>query len=82
MKLKLSEMSNIAEIVGAFAIVVSLVYVGVQITQNTKGIRAQSYYNVLSGKNALYRELAADGELFNIFSQARNYGCPELLPYS
>jgi len=69
MKLKLSELASVAEIIGAFAIVISLVYVGVQLTQNTKGIRAQSYYNVLSGKNALYRELAADEELFNILSQ-------------
>ncbi len=69
MKLKLSEMASVAEIIGAFAIVISLVYVGVQLTQNTKGIRAQSYYNVLSGKNALYRELAADEDLFKILSQ-------------
>ena len=69
MKLKLSEMASVAEIVGAFAIVISLVYVGVQLTQNTKGIRAQSYYNVLSGKNALYRELAADEELFSTVIQ-------------
>ncbi len=69
MKLKLSEMASIAEIIGAFAIVISLVYVGVQLTQNTKGIRAQSYYNVLSGKNALYRELAANEELFSILVQ-------------
>ena len=64
MKLKLSDMANIAEIVGAFAIVISLIYVGVQLKQNTQGIRAQSYYNVVSGKNALYRELAANPELF------------------
>ena len=69
MKLKLSEIASIAEIIGAFAIVISLVYVGVQLTQNTKGIRAQSYYNVLSGKNALYRELAANEELFSILVQ-------------
>ena len=79
MKLKLSEMASVAEIIGAFAIVISLVYVGVQLTQNTKGIRAQSYYNVLSGKNALYRELAADKELFNILSQGLAWGSTDVL---
>ncbi len=69
MKMKLSELASVAEIIGAFAIVISLVYVGVQLTQNTKGIRAQSYYNVLSGKNALYRELASNTELLNTVLQ-------------
>ncbi len=69
MKLKLSDMASIAEVIAAFAILISLVYVGVQLPENTKGIRAQSYYNVLSGKNALYRGLAAEEELFNILGQ-------------
>ena len=34
-KLKLSEWSQLAEIVGAFAVVVSLLYVGYQIQLNT-----------------------------------------------
>ncbi|MCZ6719870.1 MAG: hypothetical protein O6944_12065 [Gammaproteobacteria bacterium] len=61
----------IGELVGGAAVIATLIYLAVQLRQNTKGIRAQSYYNVVSGKNALYRELAANKELFNIIGQGR-----------
>ena len=41
-RLTLSEITNIAEIIGAFAIVASLIFVGLQIRQNTNQIRANS----------------------------------------
>jgi len=59
----------IGELIGGAAVIATLIYLAVQLRQNTKGIRAQSYYNVVSGKNALYRELAANKELFNILGQ-------------
>ncbi len=59
----------IGELVGGAAVIATLIYLAIQLRQNTKGIRAQAYYNVVSGKNALYRELAADEELFNILGQ-------------
>ena len=40
MKLKLSEMSHVAEIIGAIAIVVSLAYVGVQVKDSAEATRS------------------------------------------
>jgi len=40
MKLKLSDMSNVADVVSAIAIVISLIYVGLQVSDNTKGTRS------------------------------------------
>ena len=59
----------IGELIGGAAVIATLIYLAIQLRQNTKGIRAQSYYSVVSGKNALYRELASDKELFNILGQ-------------
>ena len=59
----------IGELIGGAAVIATLIYLAIQLRQNTKGIRAQSYYNVVSGKNALYREMASDKELFNILAQ-------------
>ena len=42
MKLKLAEFASIAEIIGAFAIVISLVYVGVQVNDSASAVRAAS----------------------------------------
>lgn len=41
-KLKLSEWSSIAEIMGMLAVVISLIFVGIQIQQNTKQAEADS----------------------------------------
>lgn len=38
----------VAEIVGAFAVVVSVAYLAVQISENTKILRSQAHYNALS----------------------------------
>ena len=59
----------IGELIGGAAVIATLIYLAIQLRQSTKGIRAQSYYNVVSGKNALYRELGSNKELFNILSQ-------------
>ena len=42
MKNKLSEMASIAEIIGAFAVVISLIYVGVQVNDSAGAVRSAS----------------------------------------
>ncbi len=42
MKLKLSELASIAEIVGAFAVVISLIYVGIQVNDSAVAVRSSS----------------------------------------
>lgn len=42
MKLKLSEWANIAEIIGAFAVVISLIYVGIQVNDSAGAVRSDS----------------------------------------
>jgi len=54
MKLKLQEYALVAEIIGAIAVVVSLIYVGFQIQQNTTERRADS----IEALNTGYREIA------------------------
>ena len=40
LRLKLSEWASIAEIIGAIAVIVSLIYVGYQVNDNTSAIRS------------------------------------------
>jgi len=42
MKTKLSEWASIAEIIGAFAVVVSLIYVGIQVNDSAGAVRSAS----------------------------------------
>ena len=57
--MKLEKLALIAEIIGALAVVVSLIYVGVSIRQNTDAITAANHQNLLSmdiEKNAWFRD--------------------------
>ena len=57
--MKLERWALIAEIVGAFAVVISLVYVGVGIRQNTDAIMSANHQNLLAmdiDKNSWFRD--------------------------
>ena len=70
MKARLSDLANIAEIVGAIAIVISLLYVGVQVRDSTRAVRSaavndantsiQNWYLTISN-NRQVSELWLDG---------------------
>ena len=44
----LENLTLVAEIIGAIAVVVSVIYLGVQIKENTKILRTQAHYSALS----------------------------------
>ena len=47
-RFKLAELANVAEIVASVVIVVSLVYVGMELSQNTKAVHAASYQALIA----------------------------------
>jgi hypothetical protein len=57
MKLKLSEWANIAEVLGACAIVVSLIFVGVQISDGNRETRAATVQSALDAEMAFQAEI-------------------------
>lgn len=63
MKLQLSEWAHVAEIVGAAAVVASLVFVGFQLRENTREVRAGTFQAVADTDLALLQELARSKEL-------------------
>jgi hypothetical protein len=64
-KLSLSDWANIGEVIGAIGVVISLVYVGVQIRENTEEMRAMNRQQLIgraheaTARFALSPELAA-----------------------
>lgn len=54
MKLKLSEMAHIAEIVGAAVIVLSLIYVGVQVNDSTRAVRSATANETSAAMSSWY----------------------------
>ena len=54
--------SGIAEIVGVIVVVISLLYVGVQIRQNTRATRYQATQNLVAGMSDAHFPISSDGE--------------------
>ncbi|MEM6555141.1 MAG: hypothetical protein AAF642_04660 [Pseudomonadota bacterium] len=74
-KSRLADWANIAEIVGTLAFVVSLIFVGVQISQNTAATRASASQAVHSSFADWYQSVQGDPELLSLSTKGMaDYG--------
>jgi hypothetical protein len=67
MKLKLSDWASIAEIVGAIAIVVTLIYVGIQVNDSTLAVRSASATETSTAISSWYSTLGANVQASDVF---------------
>ena len=67
MKLKLSEFANLAEIIGAFAVVVSLIYVGVQVDDSNSAVRSASVNDANVAIQEWYMQIGSDEQTSRLF---------------
>ncbi len=65
--MKLSEAASWAEIVSAIGLIVSLIYVGVQVTDNTKATRSETASNASAQFIDFYNQVSSDSELAEIW---------------
>ena len=70
MKLKLSELASIAEIIGAFAVVISLVYVGIQVNDSTVAVRSASANDANVALQSWYLQIGSDQQTSELFYEA------------
>ena len=68
-KINLSDLGNLAEAIAALGVIISLVYLSVQIQQNTKAVRASSYQDVANGISIFQISLAENEELSDIYQK-------------
>jgi hypothetical protein len=62
----LNDLANLGQIIGALAVVISLIYVALQIRQNTNAIRSATAQTVHEHFANWYHLIAADAELAQI----------------
>ena len=67
MKLKLSEIASVAEIVGAFAVVVSLIYVGVQVSDSNSAVRSTAVNDANVAVQEWYLQIGSDEQASHQF---------------
>jgi hypothetical protein len=67
LKPKLSEIASIAEVVGAVAIVISLIYVGIQVNESTRAVRSATASETSSAISSWYAELGGSLQASQVF---------------
>jgi hypothetical protein len=67
---KLADWASVAEIIGAAAIVISLIYVGIQVNDSTRGVRSATANDAAALTLSWYVELASDTERGGVFYDA------------
>lgn len=74
-KSRLADWANIAEIIGTLAFVVSLIFVGMQISQNTAATRASASQAVHSSFADWYQSVQGEPELLSLSTKGMaDYG--------
>jgi hypothetical protein len=68
--MSLEDLGNIGEFVGAIAVVVSLIYLAVQIRQNTRAVRSASHQTLVSSEQAIQASISDNREVARIVVQA------------
>ena len=66
----LDQLANIGEIVGSIAVIISIIYVAIQIRTNTEAERTSTYQAVVSDFGALNNTMASTPELSHMFVEA------------
>ena len=56
--MNLQDIGSIGELIGALAVILSLIYLAIQIRQNTKAVRIQTYQAIMDSSNRLGDSLA------------------------
>jgi hypothetical protein len=64
--MSLNDLANIGQVIGAIAVVISLIYVALQIRQNTNAVRSATAQSVHEHFVNWYHLIAADAELSRI----------------
>jgi hypothetical protein len=72
MKRTLQDWANLAEIIGSVAIIVSLVFVGFQISDSTKEMRARTAYNATVALQTWYNEVGTNAQAADVFRKGMN----------
>ena len=67
MKFKLSEWAHIAEVVGAVAIIVSLLYVSVQVKDSTRAIKSTATNDAATAMQSWYLTVGSNAQTANVF---------------
>lgn len=74
MKLSLERWALIAEVIGGFAVILSVVYLGFEVRQNTSAMKSLTHQQMFETTSSLNQSIANDAQLAELLAQSNtNY---------
>ena len=70
MKFKLTDWASLAEIFSALAVIISLIYVGIQVNDGTRAVRSSSVHDASLAVQNWYLELGSNPQMGELFYRA------------
>jgi len=61
--------ANLGELIGGIAVVISLIYLAIQLRQNTESQRTENYVRALERISAIQSSLSQDGDFARLFAK-------------
>lgn len=78
--MKIKKAAAIAEIVSAIAVVISLIYVGYELRQNTAAVKSTAYQSIHDAEDLFWQSVSDDAELSSIWDAGLAGGLEVLDP--
>lgn len=76
--MKITEMAEIAEVVAAVGVLVSLLYVGYEINQNTVAVRSTAYQAIHDAEDQFWADLGGDADAVVLWQKGLEEGLDAL----
>jgi hypothetical protein len=74
----IGEMAEVAEVVAAVGVLLSLLYVGYEIKQNTTAVRSTAYQAIHDAEDGFWADLASDAGAARLWQQGLDTGLESL----
>jgi hypothetical protein len=78
--MKIKKVAAIAEIISAVAVIVSLLYVGYEVRQNTAAVKSTAYQSIHDAEDLFWQSISADSELSVLWDAGMIGGLEALEP--
>jgi hypothetical protein len=77
-KLSITELAEVAEVVAGVGVLLSLLYVGFEIRQNTTAVRSTAYQAIHDAEDGFWSDLASDAGAARLWQQGLDSGLEPL----
>ncbi|MEO1035331.1 MAG: hypothetical protein AAFX44_07220 [Pseudomonadota bacterium] len=71
--MSLEDLGNIGEMIGGFAVIISLIYLATQIRQSSRIARFQAHRSLSEAMSSIMGDIASDPEMYRVWNQMINH---------